>query len=79
MEVEVSVTEIELGCTYAVTGGELAVPTREWTAEDGAPWIEATFTTSGEDDRTEQYPRSKFLELIRQQMFVETYRDTDKQ
>jgi hypothetical protein len=67
-------TAIDIGATYAISGGNLAIPQREYTEADGTTWVEAE-VSRGEDDVIERYPKTKFLDMILQKMTVETYRD----
>jgi hypothetical protein len=71
------ISNVELLHSYTMVGGEVAVPVREWTAEDGATRIEAVFTAGNADhtERTEQHSKKKFLEMILHDSTVETYRE----
>jgi hypothetical protein len=59
----VSNSEVVLWRTYTLNSGEIAIPTREWTDENGNAWIEATFTR-GSNIEVEQHPKTEFLEII---------------
>ncbi len=60
-------SNINLKTTYALVGGELATPIREFLDEGGTTWLEAIFV-SGHTQTLERYPKRTFLNLVLQEV-----------
>jgi hypothetical protein len=65
--------EIALRHTYAIVGGEVAIPLREFFDEGGSPWMEAIFVR-GHAETVERHPTPEFLDLILQEVTMEPHR-----
>ncbi len=61
-------SNISLKTTYAMVGGELATPIREFLDDGGTAWLEAIFV-SGHTQTLERYPKRAFLSLVLQEVW----------